>query len=346
MLNTNNWKIFNLFDLFEEIKRGKRLVEEDRIDGSIPYFSASEFDNGLTDFIDNPLFIEKDSIIYTTFGDVFFVENEFTASDEISIFKSKFTNKYSALFIATILNFNKYKYAFGRKAFQKRLQFETLLLPIQRDENNIPIIDKTKKFHKEGYIPDWEYMQNYVKPIHEKIEEKNKTKNTNNKLSFDIQRWISYTIDDLFNIYTGGDLILNEIEEGKIPIVSHSENNCGVNYYTNIMKNRKIFNHNKCLSLADRGLFKTFTHQQDFYIGTRVKALELKNNLSNKYILLFISTIINNEVWRFNYGRNATDKLPKLIIKLPSKSNDDNKYEPDWEYMENYIKSLPYGDLI
>ena len=110
ILNTNNWKIFDLFKLFDEIKRGKRLIEEDRIKGEIPYFSASEFDNGLTDFIDNPLFIEEDSIIYTTFGDVFYIEGKFTTSDEVTIFKSKNINKYSALFIATILNYNKYKW--------------------------------------------------------------------------------------------------------------------------------------------------------------------------------------------------------------------------------------------
>jgi putative type II site-specific deoxyribonuclease len=165
ILNTNNWRIFNLFDLFEEIKKGKRLIEEDRIKGQIAYFSASEFDNGLTDFINNPLFIEKDSLIYTTFGDVFYIEGEFTASDEITILKSKRINKYSGLFIATILNCNKYKYAFGRKAFLKRLKYQTLLLPIQTDLEGIPIIDKKNKFHKKGYIPDWEYMETYIKSL-------------------------------------------------------------------------------------------------------------------------------------------------------------------------------------
>ena len=165
ILNINNCENFELFNLFDEIKRGKRLIEEDRIKGVVPYFSASEFDNGLTDFIDNPLFIEEDSIIYTTFGDVFYIEGKFTTSDEVTIFKSKNINKYSALFIATILNYNKYKYAFGRKAFQKRLKYETLVLPIQRDSNNVPIIDKTNKFHKNGYIPDWEYMEKYIKSL-------------------------------------------------------------------------------------------------------------------------------------------------------------------------------------
>lgn len=29
-----------------------------------------------------------------------------------------------------------------------------------------------------------------------------------------------------------------------------------------------------------------------------------------------------------------------------SKKYSDNGYVPDWKFMENYIKSLPYGDII
>ena len=52
-----------------------------------------------------------------------------------------------------------------QQPLQKRLQYETLVLPIQRDSNNIPIIDETNKFHKNGYIPDWKYMEEYIKSL-------------------------------------------------------------------------------------------------------------------------------------------------------------------------------------
>ena len=35
------------------------------------------------------------------------------------------------------------------------------------------------------------------------------------------------------------------------------------------------------------------------------------------------------------------DLIKSTKIKLPTKDN-----KPNWEYMENYIKSLPYGDRI
>jgi len=40
-----------------------------------------------------------------------------------------------------------------------------LLLPIQHDENGYPIVDNDKKFSDEGFIPDWIYMENYIKSL-------------------------------------------------------------------------------------------------------------------------------------------------------------------------------------
>lgn len=48
-LNTVEWGEFVLGEIFTTIKRGKRLIERDRIKGNIPYYSASKENNGLTD---------------------------------------------------------------------------------------------------------------------------------------------------------------------------------------------------------------------------------------------------------------------------------------------------------
>jgi hypothetical protein len=163
-LNINDWKDFIIGKLFK-IKRGKRLIEEDRESGDVFYFSASQDNNGLTDKIANPLFIESDSLIYSTFGDCYYVEGEFTASDEISILQNDNLNKNIGLFIATIINKNKYKYAYGRKAFQNKFVNESIKLPIKKDENNRYLIDNYKEYSDEGYIPDWGFMENYIKSL-------------------------------------------------------------------------------------------------------------------------------------------------------------------------------------
>ena len=104
--------------------------------------------NGLTDNISNPIFIEKDALIYTTFGHCYYIEGQFTASDEVSILKHKKLNKFNGLFIATIINLNQYKYSFGRKAFKNKFSKDSILLPVDSKGD-----------------PDWQFMEDYIKSL-------------------------------------------------------------------------------------------------------------------------------------------------------------------------------------
>ena len=60
------------------------------------------------------------------------------------------------------------------------------------------------------------------------------------------------------------------------------------------------------------------------------------------YSKLFCCTVIEANKYRFSYGRQANKTLPSLRLKLPAKKDGT----PDFEHMENYIKSLPYSDRI
>ena len=59
----------------------------------------------------------------------------------------------------------------------------------------------------------------------------------------------------------------------------------------------------------------------------------------NKYVALFLVTILNLENYRYNYGRKASQtRLKTIYIKLPEKDE-----KPDFEFMKTFIKSLPYS---
>ena len=61
----------------------------------------------------------------------------------------------------------------------------------------------------------------------------------------------------------------------------------------------------------------------------------------NKYTAMYIVTLLNNEQFKYSYGRAfLMDRIKDTIVKLPV--NDKNT--PDWQFMEDFIKSLPYGD--
>ncbi|MDA2936439.1 restriction endonuclease subunit S [Patescibacteria group bacterium AH-259-L05] len=63
----------------------------------------------------------------------------------------------------------------------------------------------------------------------------------------------------------------------------------------------------------------------------------------NKYVNLFLVTILKQLSKKYGYGRQVRFKrFEEEVIKLPVKG----KNKIDFEFMENYIKSLPYSSSL
>ena len=52
--------------------------------------------------------------------------------------------------------------------------------------------------------------------------------------------------------------------------------------------------------------------------------------------------ILDLERPKYSYGRKYRKFLPDTEVRLSTDKNG----EPDWQFMEQYIKSLPYSDWI
>ena len=154
-IDVSGWGKFIVGDLFT-IDRGKRQKAQDRVKGDIPYYSASNEANGMTDIIGNPTFTDKDAIIGTTFGDFFYVNGVFSGSDEITIYHHPKVdgNEYIGLFVVSALKQNKHKYSFTSKMFKNRAEKDFIYLPIDSSGE-----------------PDWLYMENYMKALETKVSD-------------------------------------------------------------------------------------------------------------------------------------------------------------------------------
>jgi hypothetical protein len=63
----------------------------------------------------------------------------------------------------------------------------------------------------------------------------------------------------------------------------------------------------------------------------------------NKYISIFIARLLKKISVRYNYGRQVRLKrLEGEAIALPIGENN----QPDWQFMEYYIKSLSYSKSL
>ncbi len=339
-MNHDLLKEFYFGDLIDDIYKGKAINKDELTilnyaddEKSIPYITRTSNNNGCECYADvsfiNKSKIEKGNAV--TIGDttatVFYQPNDFIVGDHMVIIRSKWINKLRALYIVSLLIKERYRYSYGRAFLIESIKSTILKLPaIQNDDGS--------------YSPDWQFMEDYIKSLHHKpLTTKNKADNVS---SFDVKNWKDFKIGNIFKTSTSPLSIKAELEKGTVPLISRSALNNGCDGYFDVSE-EKISKGN-CITIGAEGIF-AFYQPNNFATGNKVYTL--KNVNLNKYNALFITTILNKEAYKYSYGRaRILSKLSNEIIKLPAITKEDGTYEPDWEYMENYIKSLPYGDRI
>ena len=84
------------------------------------------------------------------------------------------------------------------------------------------------------------------------------------------------------------------------------------------------------------------TYQPLDFIGSTTLSCGYNENL-NQYNGLFLVSVLDLERFRYSFGRKyGKEQMLKSKIKLPV----DKKGNPDWQFMEDYIKSLPYSSNL
>ena len=60
-----------------------------------------------------------------------------------------------------------------------------------------------------------------------------------------------------------------------------------------------------------------------------------------------IQVSYEKEKYRWAYGRKWRPKrMPSSLIKLPIRKDDNEEIIPDWDFMESFIKTLPYSSCL
>lgn len=167
----------------------------------------------------------------------------------------------------------------------------------------------------------------------------------------------------LFNTRMGNgiDAVVTTSYNPKYNYVSRDSNGNGVVGFVDEIEGEEPFPAG-AMSLALGGSFlgSCFIQKEHFYTAQNVGILQEKVPLSI-YAKLFISTLIRNEckVKYQAFGRELNAHFRKdFTIKLPVKMesskityDENNLYSdegfiPDWEWMEHYMKQLPFADKI
>lgn len=168
MFSDKMWKYFFLDKLFY-ISAGNYYHSYEYENGDTPYVSASNANNGIKQRINLKPDFKGNCIVTGKVGCTAFYQSEdFCATSDVNILQSKNfeLDDKLGLFIATIINFSEnYKWNYGRQCRIGDSKKIKIRLPIIVDKNKYPKIDSDKIFSEEGYIPDWEYMKNFMEKL-------------------------------------------------------------------------------------------------------------------------------------------------------------------------------------
>lgn len=365
MIDTRDWEFFDFPKVFRMENGFYNKKPESNGEGTIPFIGATDKNNGVTDYftieeiestsktgdepnqeLDVKLFAPH-ALCVTNNGSVgyaYYQDKPFTCSHDVNpLYRIDGDfNEFTALFVATVIMHDRYRWGYGRKWRPKRMKYSRLKLPIQKETNGEPILDVSKRYSDSGFIPDWDFMENFIKSLKYKLPETKR----NTYVDISSQNWVSFTLEELgieiykAKAYSKVDMDFSKSRQlDRLPFVSRTELNNSVDGW--IFKDEESgIEEGNALVVGDTT--STISYQPNpFVAGDHI--VVIRAEWLNKYTGLFIQTLLNKERYRYSYGRAfKMDLIKTTKLLLPV---DINK-EVDWKWIEDYIKSLPFAENI
>lgn len=208
-LDVSKWESFFLKDLYI-IKMGDKL-DKNKMSQDCPtinFVSRISYNNGVDIKVDkiegkdpNKAGLLTVSLGGEYLGSCYIQKEPFYTAQNVAIMEARFPQMTVPVnhFICALVKFEcqtKY-YAFGRELNTHINNDFEINLPIKYRDNGIPLIDKDLNLSKEGFVPDWEFMEQYITSLNSK---KLTTQNTNNALPLDITTWKEFRLSQILTL--------------------------------------------------------------------------------------------------------------------------------------------------
>lgn len=154
--NYNNlkWKTFNIENLFGKSTRGRRLKSADRISGTLPFITAGETDEGVSDFIGNDVVVfSANTITIDMFGSAKYRNFKYGVDDHIAVVHTNKLPKYASVFVTSAIHKSSYngQFNYGRNFYAKDADVLDISLPVKDNK------------------PDYETMGTIISAIHKLV---------------------------------------------------------------------------------------------------------------------------------------------------------------------------------
>lgn len=363
VLNTNDWKPFRLGDArYFNIERGESKYLKNMTLGEYPYISTTKDNNGVIAYVSeknrngNLISLAYDGSI----GACFYQPKPFFASEKIVTIDTVQVklNINIAMFLISIIKHEAELYSYGGRKWTVEQQLKNTYLYLPADKNN---------------NPDYKYMENYIKSIeftansipdyfltegHQKacwyldnIDQNEFESNyagcyEKKEISLSDREWDYFILDNIVTSvnngksYNASELTVAADDDDYVAYVTRTDENNGVSMYVQPEEYPGL-ERAKAITIGDTTA-TIFFQEHDFITGPHI--VVVRADWLNVYTAAFIISLLNMEKYRYPvFGRAFTKDLIKTT-KLYLPINEEG--EPDYEFMEEYIKSLPFSNRI
>lgn len=148
------WNTFNLEKLFGKSTRGKRLKSSDRVSGTLPFVTAGETDEGVSDFIGNNVTVFSDNTTtIDMFGSAKYRNYKYGGDDHIAVVHTDKLPKYASIFVTSAIHKSSYngQFNYGRNFYAKDADELDISLPVKNNK------------------PDYDTMETIISAIHKLV---------------------------------------------------------------------------------------------------------------------------------------------------------------------------------
>lgn len=149
-MNKEGWKSIKINQLFDVILPKGDLKESDCTGNGIPLISAGSTNNGVVGYIDinslQPSQIFRGNIITVDmFGKAYYQPSKFCAVSHgrVNILIPRFKmDKEIGLFVVSVIDYNSYRFCYGRAAYSNVIKDLSIFLPYKNDVLDTELIHK------------------------------------------------------------------------------------------------------------------------------------------------------------------------------------------------------------
>jgi len=317
-----------LEELFNVVSGDFHAVKE-LSEGNIPLVSCGDINNGVIGYYD----ISEHNIYSHCLTCAYngqplttkYHPYDFGAKDDVAVLiPHNSMRETTLLYIAGLLNNMRWRYSYGRKCFKAKMKRLSINVPVL-------IIDDFQKLD-EDYIAHlfMQELKDYM-PSKSSIQPQIPLNNIN---------WNKFSITEILYLKRGDFHSLSALYLGDYPTVSRATTNNGVVGYFDKPDDATIYK---------RGLITVSTVGGDSFV--QLKEFIATDNVvvcKPKFVLrptslVFITFMINQQKWRYSYGRQCyINKLAQLEFYLPTLSDGGL----DEDTMESFVKQSPYWGYI